>query len=307
MTLKLKVIVDVESEWEITDIGTPTKIVGIKLKISPDEISISSSSYIKSILEKELLERCNPVSMPLDPNVPLELNPEGNEGNRSNSYARLLGELQYIVSTTQPDITYAVNRLTSYTANPSLQHTTALKRILRYLCGTQSYCITYKVVSKKVDFFSGYADAAYANADKGQSTTGYVFLAGEGAITWSSKKQISTALSSTQVEYVVLSKAACKACWLRNLYTELGLLKEDMPMTIKGDNDGSIAMARNPQFHKQMKHIAVQWHWIRELVQDGTISVDTCHNPDQTTDILMKALLCPKHAKHVEEMGLTST
>src|SRR6266705_254897 len=41
-----------------------------------------------------------------------------------------------------------------------------------------------------------------------------------------------------------------------------------------------------------------------ELVQDGTISVDTCHDPDQTADILMKALPRPKHAKHVEEMGL---
>jgi len=302
--LKQKAIADVESEWEITDMGTPTKIVGIELKISPDEISISSSGYIKSILEKELLERCNPVSTPLDPNIPLEPNPEGNEGDRSNSYARLLGELQYIASTTWPDITYAVNRLASYTANPSLQHTTVLKRILRYLCGTQSYCITYKVVSEKVDFFLGYADAAYANTDEGRSTTGYVFLAGEGAITWSSKKQISTALSSTQAEYVALSEAAREACWLRNLYTELGLLKEDMPTMIKGDNDGSIAMARNPQFHKRMKHIAVQWHWIRELVQDGTISIDTCRDPDQTADILTKALLRPKHAKHVEEMGL---
>jgi len=217
--LKQKAITDVESEWEITDMGMPTKIVGIELKISLDEISISSSSYIKSILEKELLERCNPVSTPLDPNIPLEPNPEGNEGDRSNSYARLLGELQYIASATRPDITYAVNRLASYTANPSLQHTTALKRILRYLCGTQSYCITYKAVSEKVDFFSGYADAAYANADEGRSTTGYVFLAGEGAITWSSKKQISTALSSTQVEYVALSEAAREACWLRNFET----------------------------------------------------------------------------------------
>ena len=79
--LKQKVIVDVESEWEITNMGTPTKIIGIELKISPDEISISSSSYIKSILEKELLERYNLVSTPLDPNVPLEPIPKGNEGD----------------------------------------------------------------------------------------------------------------------------------------------------------------------------------------------------------------------------------
>ena len=76
-----------------------------------------------------------------------------------------------------------MNRLASYTANPSLQHTTALKQVLRYLNGTKSHCITYKALPDKVDFFTGYADAAYTNTDEGQSMTGYVFLAGDGAIT----------------------------------------------------------------------------------------------------------------------------
>ena len=171
-----------------------------------------------------MLDRCNAVSTPLDLNVTLEANPEGNISDRSNPYARLLGELQYITNTTCPDIAYAVNRLAAYTTNPSLQHHTALKRILWYLSGTKTHGITYKVVSEKVDFFSGYADTTYTNTDEGRSTTGYVFLAGEGAISWNSKKQLSNALSSTQVEYIVLSEAACEACWLRNLYTELGLL-----------------------------------------------------------------------------------
>jgi hypothetical protein len=65
--------------------------------------------------------------MPLDPNVRIESNPDGNEGDRSNAYAQLLGELQFIANATRPDIAYAVNRLASYTANPSMQHQTALK------------------------------------------------------------------------------------------------------------------------------------------------------------------------------------
>jgi hypothetical protein len=303
--LKNKAIKDVESEWEITNLGTPIKIVGIELAITPDMISISSSAYIDQILAREGLEKCNSVSTPLDPNIMLEPNPDGNIGNRSNSFASLLGELQYIANATRPDIAYAVNRLASYTANPSLQHTMALKRILRYLNGTKSYRINYKALPDKINFFSGYADAAYANSDDCRSTTGYVFLAGNGAITWSSKRQISTALSSTQAEYVALSEASREACWLRNLYTELGMLREDMPTTISGDNDGSIAMARNPQFHKRTKHIAVRWHWIRELVQENTINIESCRDPDQTADILTKALPRQKHAKHVEEMGLT--
>ena len=185
--LKHKAKADIESEWEVTNLGTPTKIVGIELTISPDAISISSSKYIDNILLKEGMARSNSVSTPLDHNITLKPNPEGNIGDRSNSFAKLLGELQYVANAMRPDITYAVNRLASYMANPSLQHQTAIKRILRYLSGTRDYRITYKVLPERPDFFRGYADAAYSNANDNRSTSGYVFLAGEGAIKWSSK------------------------------------------------------------------------------------------------------------------------
>jgi len=91
--LKNKAIVDVESEWEIMDLGMPTKIVGIELAISADAISISSSSYINLILVKEGLDQYNTVTTPLDPHIILVPNPEGNIRNWSNAYARLLGKL----------------------------------------------------------------------------------------------------------------------------------------------------------------------------------------------------------------------
>jgi hypothetical protein len=150
----------------------------------------------------------------------------------------------------------------------------------------------------------GFADAAYANADESRSTIGYVFFAGGAAITWSSKKLQLTSLSSTQAEYVALSEAAREACWLRNLYTELGLLNEKQPTIIVGDNEGSIALAQNPQFHKRTKHIEIRWHWIRELVQDGTIALESRRDPEQTADVLTKSLHRAKHLKHIKEMGL---
>jgi len=105
--LKDKAKADIEAEWEITDLGKPSKIVGIEIMRTPDAIAISSSKYIESILIKEGLGRSNSVSTPLDPNIPLEPNPEGNFRSRSNSFARLLRELQYIANATCPDITYA--------------------------------------------------------------------------------------------------------------------------------------------------------------------------------------------------------
>jgi len=57
------------------------------------------------------------------------------------------------------------------------------------------------------NIFSGFADAAFANHNNHRSTSGYVFSAAGGAITWKSKKQTTIALSSTQAEYVALSEA----------------------------------------------------------------------------------------------------
>ena len=139
-----------------------------------------------------------------------------------------------------------------------------------------------------------------------KSTTGYVFFAGDGAITWSSKKQITKALSSTEAEYVALSEAAREACWLRHLYGELGLFDEAMPTLIRGDNEGAIAMTKNPMYHQHSKHIDLHVHWIQDLVQDNILTIESCRDPDQTADVLTKALPRPKHQKHVSEMGLTS-
>src|ERR1700720_4444478 len=132
-----------------TDLGKPAKIIGIEITIKPEYLRISQGKYIDNLLRKENMAEANLVGMPLDPNIKIGLNPIHNEPNRSNSYAKLQGELQYLANTTQPDISYAVNKLGSYTANPSLEHYGSLKHILRYLAGTRDYGITYKKPSSQ--------------------------------------------------------------------------------------------------------------------------------------------------------------
>ena len=299
---------EIQSKWTTTDLGEPEKIIGIEITKNDDSIIISQEKYVENILRREGMLDANPVSMPMDPNEKINSNPEGNEGSRSNAYAKLLGELQFLSNATRPDISFAVNKLSAYTANPSPQHAGAVKRILRYLKGTKNLGIKYSAepqseLQGNSNIFYGYADAAFANIDDYKSTSGYVFIVGGGAITWRSKKQTTITLSSTEAEYIALSEAGREACWLRSLYEELGYI-QTAPNLIKGDNDGSIAMARNPQFHKRSKHIAIRWHWVRNLVQDNQIVIESCRDPEQTADILTKGLSRPKHQKHVKEMGL---
>jgi hypothetical protein len=99
--------------------------------------------------------------MPLEHNAKFKLNPDRNAGNHSNSYTRLMGKLQFIVNAIRPDIAYVVSKLSSYTANPSMQHITMLKRVLRYLSETRSYGITYHDILGHPNQFFGYANTSF--------------------------------------------------------------------------------------------------------------------------------------------------
>jgi Reverse transcriptase (RNA-dependent DNA polymerase) len=294
---------DLRSEWEITDMGEPSKIIGIEIKRTNDSITISQKKNVESILIKQGYENINSVTTPLDPKIKLEPNPEGNEGDRSNAYAQLLGELQFVANATRPDITYAVNRLASYTANPDLKHQSALKRVLRYLSGTRNYGITYKKIPNEKPTFLGYTDAAFADRDDLKSTAGYVVIAAGSAITWKSGKEKVTAQSTTEAEYIALWEGGQEIAWLRNLYRELGY-SQSAPTIIYCDNTGAVAIAKNPLYHKRTKHIDTKYHWVREKVQAEIISAESCRTENQTADILTKPLAREKHVKHATEMGL---
>jgi hypothetical protein len=204
----------------------------------------------------------------------------------------------------------AVNRLATYTANPSVEHYTAAKRVLRYIKGTKNYGITYRdqntrhVGPSDSNFIHGFADASFASIEDRRSISGYVYLSGGAAITWGSKRQTTIALSSTEAEYIALSEAARDAIWLRHLYGELGFIQKE-PILLLGDNEGSIILTRNPEFHKRTKHVEIHWHWVRELHADGLINVVACRDPQQTADILTKQLPRPKYVQHVAELGLS--
>jgi len=174
----------IKSEWEATDMGQPSKIIGIEITFTDDTVIISQQKYIENLLKKECMADANSVAMPMDPHIQLLPNSEDNETNRSNSYAKLIGELQYIANCTCPDISY--------------------------LAGTTTLGIFYKSQDKTADddnLFHGYSDAAYANNNDLKSTSVYIYKAAGGAIMWKSKKQTIIVLSSTEAEYVALAEA----------------------------------------------------------------------------------------------------
>jgi hypothetical protein len=300
-----------KSILDVTDLGEPKKIVGIEITRDRQNrsVQLSQTKYIESILQKQGLQSCNPVGMPLDPKIMLEKEETDQEGNRSNGYASLVGSLMYLAVATRPDIAYAIQRLSTFTANPGLAHWVAAKRVLRYLSGTRELRLTYrgsKDLDKSQLRFVGWSDADYANDPRDRlSISGYVFKLGGGAITWSSKKQNAVSLSSTEAEYTAMAHATREAVWLRNLFEELNL-PQRAPMLLHGDNMSALAIARDPQYHSRSKHFDVKDHYIRQKIQDGIIHEEYCRTDEMIADVFTKSLHKPKHCKFVSDLGMTS-
>lgn len=125
---------------------------------------------------------------------------------------------------------------------------------------------------------TGYTDADWAgDHETRRSTSGYIFIIGRAAISWSSKRQPTVALSICGAEYIGQTQASKEAVWLRSLLAELSHVGEgSLPaISIYSDDQGAIALAKNPQFHGRSKHIDIQHHCVREKISRRDCGVNT--------------------------------
>ena len=133
-------------------------------------------------------------------------------------------------------------------------------------------------------------DAAWAgNPNTRRSTTGYVFKLAGGPISWKSCLQPTVALSSTEAEYRAITEAGQELLWLQNML-ELYGFKDQNPTFLQSDNLGAIHLTTKSIFHGRPKHIEIQHHWIREIVDQGALVVKNCPTPVMTADLLTKSL-----------------
>lgn len=153
--------------------------------------------------------------------------------------------------TTRPDLSTAVNYYSRFQSNATEAQWTGLKRILRYIQGTLKLGLLYR---KNVEeSLIGFADADWAGDKDRKSTTGFFFKVFGSVICWSTRKQTTVALSSTEAEYVALASASMKLVWLKNLLADLGI-KFSKPIVIYEDNQSVIHLLDKWE-HGRLKHI----------------------------------------------------
>ncbi|GJT15400.1 retrovirus-related pol polyprotein from transposon TNT 1-94 [Tanacetum coccineum] len=135
-------------------------------------------------------------------------------------YRGMIGSLMYLTSS-RPDLIYAVCLCARYQAKPTEKHLNAVKRIFRYLKGTVNMGLWY---SKDTGMsLTTYLDADHAGCqDTRRSTSGSAQFLGDKLVSWSSKKQKSTAILSIEAEYIALSGCCAKILWMRSQLTDYG-------------------------------------------------------------------------------------
>jgi hypothetical protein len=221
-------------------------------------------------------------------------------------YLSALGALLYLAIATRPDIMYAVSKLAQYSSCPGPEHWKAVKHLFRYLKGTMDLQLTYRGGKVTSELFQAYSDADHAGClDTRRSTSGFLIKMGTGAVSWSARKQTTVADSSTEAEYVSAASAGREILWMRNLLTEIGV-KIEGPSPLMVDNQSALRVLKNPEHHGRMKHIDVKYHWIRETIKRGNITVHFLPTNDMIADIFTKPLPRPAIEQHRLALGLES-
>jgi hypothetical protein len=175
---------------------------------------------------------------------------------------------------------------------------------MRYLKGTLAYGVMYRHCDKEGLKLVGWTDSDYAgDLNDRKSTSGYVFMLGDSAISWSSKKQPIVTLSTTEAEYVAASACACQCIWLKNICAHLKIDQDDCTI-LYCDNSSTIKLSRNPVMHGRCKHIDIRFHFLRNLAKEGIVELRHCKSVDQLADVMTKPLKVESFEKIRASLGM---
>jgi len=204
-------------------------------------------------------------------------------------YSELVGSLNWLATSTRPDIANAVGTLCRFISNPGRQHWTAAQRVLRYLSGTSEFGLRFSISnSDDISSLYGYSDADWAgDPDTRRSTTGFVFTVHGAPVSWKSKLQQSSALSSVEAEYIALCGASREAKWIRQLLFEINQ-PEPKATIIYDDNKGCISVSGNNRTDSRTKHIDVKYHYVRQMILNQQIKIEYLPTQDMIADIFTK-------------------
>ncbi|KAJ9551062.1 hypothetical protein OSB04_015107 [Centaurea solstitialis] len=275
------------SNFKMKDLGEVDTILGIKVKRSESQFSLSQSHYIEKILTKFQHLNIKEFNTPFDSSMKLDKN--SGRAVAQLEYASAIGCMMYAMHCTRPDIAFGVSRLSQFTSNPGTDHWKAVGRVLGYLKRTSDLELTYNT---HPGILEGYTDASWIdNSDDSKSTSGWIYTLAGGAISWASKKQTCIAHSTMEAEFIALAVAGKEAEWIRDLLTDLHFWSHPTPsIPMYCDSEATLSKVYNSMYNGKSRHMGLRHNYVRQLIENGTISIVYVKSCGNLADPLTKPL-----------------
>ena len=260
--------------------------LSVEIMTVGNQLHLKQTSYIQKILKRFYMGACKRAESPTTGDKLCKRTNEEVGLPEDYPYRSLVGSLIYLVSMTRPDLAFAVHALSKYLNEPTMKHWIAGKRILRYLQGTKEKGLIFERCGAIT--LKAYSDANFApTEDARRSTSGYVVFLNDTPIAWKAKLQATIALSTCEAELMALTEAAKEVIFLQQLIFEL-VEKDVRPTKIMVDNQSTIKMCENPSQHQRTKHIDVKYLYVRELIQEGKITLEYVDTNANVADVFTK-------------------
>ncbi|GKA03098.1 retrovirus-related pol polyprotein from transposon TNT 1-94 [Tanacetum coccineum] len=262
------------SRFEMSLIREMKLFLGIHIHQSLQGIFINQAKYALEILKKHGMEKGQSIGTPTATKPTLDVYLSGEPIDQTDYHSKI--------------------RLTE-------KHLKEVKRIFRYLRGTINMGLWYPKGS-------GFELTAFSNVDhagcidtRKSTSVGIQFL-GDKLVSWMSKKQDCTAMSSVEAEYMALSASCAQVLWLRIQLKDYGFNYNKIPLYC--DSQSAIAISCNPVQHSRTKHIHTRYHFIKEQVENGIIELYFVRTEYQLADMFTKALPEDRFQYLVRRIGM---
>ncbi|GJW29940.1 retrovirus-related pol polyprotein from transposon TNT 1-94 [Tanacetum coccineum] len=266
---------------------------------SPRGTFINQAKYAQEILNKHGMTSCDSIGTPMATKH-LDADLSGTLIDQTK-YHNMVGAFMYLTAS-RPNIVHATCYYDRYQVRPTEKHLTAVKWIFRYLKNTINMGLWYlKDTGFELIAFSNSDHAGCLDSHKSTSS-GIQFLGGDKLVSWSSKKQDYTSMSSEEAEYVYLFACCAQVLWLRTQLTDYGFYFNKIHMYC--DSKAAIAISCNPVQHSHTKHIDVRYHFIKEKVEKGIVELFFVRTEYQLADLFTKPLPKDRFKYLVRRIGM---
>ncbi|GJU07370.1 retrovirus-related pol polyprotein from transposon TNT 1-94 [Tanacetum coccineum] len=250
------------SKFKMSMMGKISFFLGLQMSQSPRGIFINQSKYALESLKKYGFDSCDPVDTLMVEKSKLDEDNKGKAVDPSH-YRGMIGTLLYLIAS-RPELQFAICICARYQARPTEKH----------LNEDSSIALTV----------FAYADHAGCQ-DTRCSTSGSMQFLGDRLVSWSSKRQKSIAISSTEAEYIALFGCCAQVLWMRSQLTDYGFGFNKIPIS---------------------KHIDIRFHFIKKHVENGVIELYIVITEYQLADIFTKALGRERIEFLINKLGMRS-